>query len=105
MFVASKGKEHSSPARQECRGTAGRFTVKVVQIPRRAPTQEQFQKPVKGSIPTIIRPYKPAVSYRINLMRGTNGVPVWQRNYYEHVIRNDKDLQNKMDYIESNPLL
>jgi putative transposase len=29
----------------------------------------------------------------------------WQRNYYEHVIRNEKDLQNKTDYIEANPLL
>ena len=29
----------------------------------------------------------------------------WQRNYYEHVIRNENDLQNKTDYIESNPLL
>lgn len=29
----------------------------------------------------------------------------WQRNYYEHIIRNDKDLQNKTDYIESNPHL
>jgi len=29
----------------------------------------------------------------------------WQRNYYEHVIRDDKDLQNKSDYIESNPSL
>src|SRR5687768_9108311 len=45
---------------------------------RRAPTKEQFQKPVKGSIPTIIRSYKSAVSYRINLMRRSNGVPVWQ---------------------------
>jgi hypothetical protein len=29
----------------------------------------------------------------------------WQRNYYEHVIRNERDLQNKTDYIEANPLL
>jgi REP element-mobilizing transposase RayT len=29
----------------------------------------------------------------------------WQRNYYEHIIRNDKDLQNKTDYIQANPLL
>jgi REP element-mobilizing transposase RayT len=29
----------------------------------------------------------------------------WQRNYYEHIIRDEKDLQNKTDYIESNPLL
>jgi putative transposase len=29
----------------------------------------------------------------------------WQRNYYEHIIRNEKDLQNKTNYIEANPLL
>jgi putative transposase len=29
----------------------------------------------------------------------------WQRNYYEHIIRNEKDLQNKADYIEANPSL
>jgi REP-associated tyrosine transposase len=52
-----------------------------------------------------IRSYKSAVSYRINLMRGTDGVPVWQRNYYEHIIRNATDLKNKTDYIEANPLL
>jgi putative transposase len=71
----------------------------------RTPTHEAFQKPVKGSIPTIVRSYKSAVSYRINLMRGTQDVPVWQRNYYEHVFRNEKDLQNKTDYININPLL
>ena len=74
-------------------------------LSRRAPTREQFQKPVKGSIPTMIRSYKSAVSYRINLMRRTDGVPVWQHNYYEHIIRNETDLQNKTDYIEVNPLL
>lgn len=87
------------------RGTAGNLNNLDGESSRRAPTQERFQKPVKGSIPTIIRSYKSAVSYRINLMRGTDGVPVWQRNYYEHIIRNDKDLQNKTDYILANPLL
>lgn len=29
----------------------------------------------------------------------------WQRNYYEHILRNDQDLQNKTRYIEANPLL
>ena len=87
------------------RGTTGNRINLDDELSRRAPTQEQFQKPVKGSIPTIIRSYKSAVSYRINLMRRTDGVPVWQRNYYEHIIRNQTDLQNKTDYIEANPLL
>ncbi len=68
----------------------------------RAPT-ENFGKPVVGSIPTIVRVYKAAVTRRIG--REFNVTGIWQRNYYEHIIRNDRDLQNKTDYIESNPLL
>lgn len=87
------------------RGTAGNLNDHDGELSRRAPTHEQYQKPVKGSIPTIVRSYKSSVSYRINLMRGTQDIPVWQRNYYEHIIRNERDLQNKTDYIEANPRL
>jgi putative transposase len=76
---------------------AGRGTI------YRAPTQEQFQKPVPRSIPTIIRTFKASVTRRIG--REYNSTGIWQRNYYEHVIRNAKDLQNKTDYINANPLL
>lgn len=31
--------------------------------------------------------------------------PVWQRNYYEHVIRNEIELKKIREYIESNPLM
>lgn len=76
--------------------------IQIIESSRHAPT-EAFQKPVSGSIPTIVRSYKSAVSYRINLMRGTDGVPVWQRNYYEHVIRNHEDWDRIERYIEANP--
>jgi REP element-mobilizing transposase RayT len=71
----------------------------------RAPTDnhEEFGKPIKGSLPTIIRTYKAAVTRLIG--RELNEIGIWQRNYYEHIIRNDQDLQNKTDYIEANPLL
>lgn len=85
------------------RGTAEDVNNFDDQSTRRAPTHEQFQKPVKGSIPTIVRSYKSAVAYRINLMRGIDGIPVWQRNYYEHVIRNHEDWDRIHRYIESNP--
>jgi putative transposase len=49
------------------RGTAGNRNGHDGESSRRAPTREQFQKPVKGSVPTIVRSYKSAVSYRINL--------------------------------------
>ena len=56
-----------------------------------------------GSLGAIVRSYKSAVSYRANKEHNTTGI--WQRNYYEHIIRNEKDLQNKTDYIEANPML
>lgn len=104
-FVIMPNHVHGNIVIVTGRGTAENLNDSGGESSRRAPTREGFQKPVKGSIPTIIRSYKSAVSYRINLIRGTQDVPVWQRNYYEHVIRNERDLQNKTDYIEANPLL
>lgn len=34
---------------------------------------------------------------------GTFLGPLWQREYYDHIIRNDKDLLSCMEYIEQNP--
>jgi REP-associated tyrosine transposase len=69
----------------------------------RAPTVEQFGRPTQGSLPTIIRTYKAAVTRCI--ARKHNATGIWQRNYYEHIIRDEKDLKNKTDYIEANPSL
>jgi REP element-mobilizing transposase RayT len=66
----------------------------------RAPT-EQFGKPVIGSIPTIIRTFKAAVTRRIG--RELNSTGIWQRNYYEHIIRNEHEWNNIHLYIEANP--
>jgi len=62
-----------------------------------------FGKPVPGSIPTIIRSFKSAVTKRVNALRDVPGVPVWQRNYYEHIIRNERELTRISEYIMGNP--
>lgn len=36
-------------------------------------------------------------------MRGTPAAPVWQRNYYEHIIRNEAELVAIREYILDNP--
>ena len=46
--------------------------------------------------------FKSAVTKQINEMRGTSGQPLWQRNYYERVIRNDKELDRIRRYILDN---
>ena len=56
-----------------------------------------------GSLGAIVGSFKSSVTKRIG--RELNETGIWQRNYYEHVIRNEKDLQNKTDYIIANPLL
>jgi REP element-mobilizing transposase RayT len=72
---------------------------------QRAPTTfERFGKPTSDSIPTIVRLFKSATARRINEHRGTPGAPVWQRNYYEHVIRNEDSLTMVRRYIAENPL-
>jgi putative transposase len=69
----------------------------------RAPT-ERFGQPVPGSLPTLIRSFKSAATRRINLLRGTPGGRVWQRGYYERVIRNERELNAVRRYIAYNPL-
>ncbi|MCS6938245.1 MAG: transposase [Roseiflexus sp.] len=66
-------------------------------------TMEQFGKPVPGSIPTILRSFKSAVTKRINKLCSTPGAPIWQRNYYEHIIRHERALNAIRHYITDNP--
>ena len=72
---------------------------------RRAPTVESFGRPVAGSLATVIRSFKSAATKHINQLRNTPGIPVWQRNYYERVIRNDRELQSIQQYIVDNPAI
>ncbi len=59
--------------------------------------------PPKHSLGSFIAGFKAAVTKRINEVRGTPKTPVWQRNYYEHVIRNEESLQRIREYILNNP--
>jgi REP-associated tyrosine transposase len=70
---------------------------------RRAPTKERFGHPLKGTLPTIVRAFKSAAAVRINKIRRAPGEPVWQRNYYEHVIRDENELNRIREYIRDNP--
>ncbi|MGA7562458.1 MAG: transposase [Desulfobaccales bacterium] len=55
-------------------------------------------------LPEIIRAFKTFSARHINKLRNRAGKPVWQRNYYEHVIRRDESLAKIREYIENNPL-
>lgn len=50
----------------------------------------------------IVRAFKSFSARRINEIRKTPGIPVWQRNYYEHIIRNAEEHNRIHLYIEAN---
>jgi len=60
--------------------------------------------PAKHGLPEIVRGFKTFSSRRINEMRETPGVAVWQRNYHEHIIRNHESLDRLREYIANNPM-
>jgi len=53
------------------------------------------------TIGAIVRGYKSSVTKQLGLL-GFNGT-LWQRNYYEHIIRDEKSYKNISDYIINNP--
>lgn len=72
---------------------------------QRAPAEnmrEQFGKPVYGSLASIVRAFKAVTTKRVNEIRGTQGALVWQRNYWEHIIRSEKDLERIRNYVINN---
>jgi REP element-mobilizing transposase RayT len=58
----------------------------------------------KRSLAAIVRTFKSVAAQRVNGVRGTPGGPVWQRNYYEHIIRSEAELGSIREYISNNPL-
>ena len=57
-----------------------------------------------GSLGAIVQNFKSVTTRKINPIRGTPGMPLWQRNYYEHIIRNEDEWNEIRTYIAENPL-
>jgi REP element-mobilizing transposase RayT len=51
----------------------------------------------------IVRVLKSFSTRRINDIRATPGAKIWQRSFYDHIIRDDRDLERVRGYIEANP--
>ena len=60
--------------------------------------------PISGSLGAIVQNFKSTSSRRINTLRDTPGAKLWQRNYYERVVRNDRELNAIRQYVIANPL-
>ncbi len=68
----------------------------------------EFNSPLRVSpsqtIGSIVRGYKSSVTKKINSLYGQiSYVTIWQRNYYEHIIRNEQSYETIANYILNNP--
>ena len=65
------------------------------------PLRNKFQHIIPKSIGSIIRTYKTAVTH---WSKQNDYNFFWQRNYYNHIIRNENELNEIREYINNNPL-
>ena len=68
------------------------------------PNTETFGKPTKNSLPTIIRSFKAGVTRESRTQFANAELKIWQRNYWEKVIRDENELNHIRQYIQNNPL-
>lgn len=76
-----------------------------VRATRRSPLPrgKRPQGPPSDSIGAVIAGFKSSATKRINLLRKLPGHPVWQRSFYDNVIRSEKRLMAVREYIRANP--
>ena len=60
--------------------------------------------PKSQSLGAIVGSFKSTITKRINKIRSISCAPLWQRNYYEHIIRNEETLNRVREYILTNQL-
>ncbi len=82
------------------------FQVGARQERERQTKNQLFASPLQAnlSLGVVLGSFKSTTTRLINGLRHTPGRPVWQRNYYEHVIRDDADYERIAEYIQNNTL-
>ena len=60
--------------------------------------------PSRRSLGAFVGGFKAVITKRFNALRGSPGTPVWQRNYFEQVIRSEDSLKRIRQYILDNPV-
>jgi REP element-mobilizing transposase RayT len=77
----------------------------VVEAIHELPLQQQNTRKIRRKmlLPKIIGYFKMNAAKQINKLQQSQKKLIWQRNYYEHIIRNDDELNRIRLYIFDNP--
>ncbi len=99
--------EAAGRAVRHCAEEAGLRPAPTTDAPTDTPTKDLDAKRAgfrRHGLSKVVRGFKSFSGRRVNELRGTPGVAVWQRGYFEHVVRNEEDLNRIRQYIVENPL-
>ena len=97
IHIRRRGESHSPYGRGEL-NSPQRYEKGECNSPQHSP--RRFVSP-SHTVGAIVRGYKSAVTKQLNQLH--IGCEVWQRNYFEHIIRNDMAYQRISAYIKNNP--
>lgn len=82
-------------------------SVVVTPFSKKKPTTKQGGEtpPLqRNTLGQVLAYFKYQAAKEINRIRNTPRYPLWQRNYYEHIIRDENELNRIREYIINNPL-
>lgn len=83
----------------------GRIAIRSGEVASPALNNDSHKDEVPSpTLGRILAYFKYQSTKRINQYRDTQGTQVWQRNYHDHVVRDDPDLQRLRQYIQNNPM-
>ncbi len=68
------------------------------------PARTKSEGPRRHGLSEVVRGFKTYSGRRVNEVRGTPGAAVWRRGFYEHVVRNEEDMNRIRQYFLENPL-
>ena len=80
----------------------GIITIVGAGSPRPAPVTGAETAPLR-TLGQVVAYFKYQSTKQMNVLRRTPGLQIWQRNYYERVIRDKTELHNARQYIQNNP--
>jgi len=67
-------------------------------------TAQTGNTPKYKPLSRLVGAFKTVSTKQVNIIRSTPGRKLWQRNYYEHIIRNEEELNHIRQYIAENPI-
>ena len=104
-FVVMPNHVHAIIVIIDARGSLECAPVVRVGAQHAAPPQPASSPPTvtPASLAAVVRSYKSAVTRQVRQQSGASGIQVWQRNYYEHIVRNEDSLNRIRQYIADNP--